>query len=216
LQDRNRVDNLFFDLCRNLVEMPETMKRLAWVQFFSWFALFTMWIYTTPAVTSFHYGATDTASARFNEGADWVSVLFAAYNVVAVIAAMLLPWLIRRLGLFRSHQLALLLGAAGLGSFALVRDPQWLLASEIGIGFAWASIVSIPYAILANAIPAARMGTFMGIFNFFIVIPQLLAAAVLGVIVEHVFGGAPIYALALAAASLVAAACAVFFVERNA
>ena len=215
LQDRNRVDNLFFDLCRNLVEMPETMKRLAWVQFFSWFALFTMWIYTTPAVTSFHYGATDTASARFNEGADWVSVLFAAYNVVAVFAAMLLPWLIRRLGLFRSHQLALLLGAAGLGSFALVRDPQWLLASEIGIGFAWASIVSIPYAILANAIPAARMGTFMGIFNFFIVIPQLLAAAVLGVIVEYVFGGAPIYALALAAASLVAAACAVFLVERD-
>ena len=215
LQDRNRTDNLFFDMCRNLVEMPETMKRLAWVQFFSWFALFAMWIYTTPAVTSFHYGASDPASALFNEGADWVSVLFAGYNVVAVFAAMLLPLLIRRFGLFRAHQSSLLLGAVGLASFALIRDPQWLLASEIGIGFAWASIVSIPYAILANAIPAARMGIFMGIFNFFIVIPQLLAAAVLGIIVEYLFGGAPIHALSLAAASMVAAAIAVSFVERR-
>lgn len=215
MQNRNQVDNVFFDMCRNLVEMPQTMKRLAWVQFFSWFALFTMWIYTTPAVTSFHYGTSDTASARYNEGADWVSVLFAGYNVAAVFAAMLIPLLIRRLGLFRSHQFNLLLGALGLASFAILRDPAWLLASEIGIGFAWASIVSIPYAILANSIPAARMGIFMGIFNFFIVIPQLLAAAVLGIIVEYVFGGEPIHALSLAAASMVAAAFAVSFVEQR-
>lgn len=215
MQNRNRVDNLFFDMCRNLVEMPETMRRLAWVQFFSWFALFTMWIYTTPAVTSFHFGALDTASVRYNEGADWVSVLFAGYNVVAVFAAMLIPLLIRRLGLLRTHQFNLLFGALGLASFALLRDPAWLLASEIGIGFAWASIVSIPYAILANAIPAARMGIFMGIFNFFIVIPQLLAAAILGIIIEYLFGGEPIHALSLAAASMVAAAVAVSFVERR-
>ena len=216
MQHRNRIDNPYFDMCRNLVEMPETMKRLAWVQFFTWFALFAMWIYTTPAVTSFHYGASDTTSAQYNEGADWVAVLFAGYNVAAVFAAMLIPLLIRRFGLFRSHQCCLLLGAAGLASFALLRDPAWLLASEIGIGFAWASIVSIPYAILANAIPAARMGIFMGIFNFFIVIPQLLAAAVLGIIIEHLFGGEPIHALTLAAASLAAAALAVIRVERHA
>lgn len=214
MQNRNRVDNPFFDMCRNLLEMPETMKRLAWVQFFTWFALFAMWIYTTPAVTSYHYGTQDTASALYNEGADWVSVLFASYNLAAVFAAMTIPLLIRRFGLFRSHQVNLLLGALGLASFTLVRDPVWLLASEVGIGFAWASIVSIPYAILANAIPAARMGIFMGIFNFFIVIPQLLAAAVLGIIVEYLFGGQPIHALSLAAASLVAAAVAVSFVER--
>ncbi len=215
MQARNRVDNLFFDMCRNLVEMPETMKRLAWVQFFTWFALFAMWIYTTPAVAGFHFGARDATSAAYNEGADWVAVLFASYNLAAVFAAMTIPLLIRRFGLFRSHQINLLLGALGLASFAVLRDPAWLLVSEVGIGFAWASIVSIPYAILANAIPAARMGIFMGIFNFFIVIPQLLAAAVLGVIVEHLFGGQPIHVLTLAAASLAAAAFSVFFVERR-
>ena len=215
MQKRNRVDNPYFDMCRNLVEMPQTMKRLAWVQFFSWFALFAMWIYSTPAVTEHHYGTRDVGSLLYNEGADWVAVLFASYNVVAVVAAMSIPWLIRRLGLFRSHQFNLLLGALGLTSFLVIGDPAWLLVSMVGVGFAWASIVSIPYAILANAIPATRMGIFMGIFNFFIVIPQLLAAAVLGVIVEHLFGGRPIYALPLAGLSMLAAVIAVRFVERQ-
>ena len=215
MQNSGRVDNPYFDMCRNLVEMPETMKRLAWVQFFSWFALFAMWIYATPAVTDHHYGAQDTGSLLYNEGADWVAVLFASYNAVAVAAAMTIPLLIRWLGMFRSHQVSLLLGACGLASFLLIEDPAWLLASMVGVGFAWASIVSIPYAILANAVPAARMGIFMGIFNFFIVIPQLLAAAVLGIIVEHLFGGRPIYALPLAGLSMIAAAVAVRFVERQ-
>ncbi len=214
MQRRNRVDNLYFDLCRNLVEMPETMKRLAWVQFFAWFALFVMWIYTTPAVTSHHYGTQDASSALYNEGADWVAVLFASYNLVAVVAAMTIPWLIRWLGLFRAHQVNLLLGALGLGSFVLIRDPAWLLAAMVGVGFAWASIVSVPYAILANAIPAARMGIFMGIFNFFIVIPQLLAAAVLGLVIEYLFLGQTIYALPLGGFCMLVAAVAVRFVER--
>ena len=215
MQRRGRVENLYFDMCRNLVEMPETMKRLAWVQFFSWFALFAMWIYSTPAVTAYHYGTDDVTSQLYNQGADWVAVLFAGYNVVAVAAAMTIPLFIRWLGLFRSHQLNLLLGAIGLASFLVIRDPAWLLVSMVGVGFAWASIVSIPYAILANAIQAARMGIFMGIFNFFIVIPQLLAAAVLGIIVEHVFGGRVILALPLAGLSMVVAAFAVRFVERQ-
>ncbi len=215
MQRRGRVENLYFDMCRNLVEMPETMKRLAWVQFFSWFALFAMWIYSTPGVTAYHYGTEDVTSLLYNQGADWVAVLFASYNVVAVVAAMSIPLFIRWMGLFRSHQFNLLLGALGLASFPVIRDPAWLLVSMVGVGFAWASIVSIPYAILANAIPAARMGIFMGIFNFFIVIPQLLAAAVLGVIVEHLFGGRPIYALPLAGLSMLAAAVAVRFVERQ-
>ena len=210
-----RVDNPYFDMCRNLVEMPETMKRLAWVQFFSWFALFAMWIYATPAVTEYHYGARETGSPLYNEGADWVAVLFAGYNVVAVAAAMTIPLLIRWLGLLRTHQVNLLLGALGLASFLLIEDPAWLLVSMVGVGFAWASIVSIPYAILANAIPAGRMGVFMGIFNFFIVIPQLLAAAVLGIIVGSLFDGHPIYVLPLAGGFMVAAAVAVSFVERR-
>ena len=215
MQNRGRVNNPYFDLCRNLVEMPDTMKRLAWVQFFSWFALFAMWIYTTPAVTAYHYGATDPSSALYNRGADWVAVLFAAYNVAAVGAAVLIPVLIRSLGLHRTHQVNLLLGAAGFAAFLLIRDPAWLLAAMVGVGFAWASIVSIPYAILANSIPAARMGVFMGIFNFFIVIPQLLAAAVLGLIVGGLFDGQAIHALTVASLSMIAAALAVRFVERR-
>ena len=215
MQRRGRVENPYFDMCRNLVEMPETMKRLAWVQFFSWFALFAMWIYSTPAVTAYHYGTDDVTSLLYNQGADWVAVLFASYNVVAVVAAISIPLFIRWMGLFRSHQLNLLLAALGLASFSVIRDPAWLLVSMVGVGFAWASIVSIPYAILANAIPAARMGIFMGIFNFFIVIPQLLAAAVLGIIVEHIFGGRVILALPLAGLSMVVAAFAMRFVERQ-
>ena len=213
LQNAGRVHNLYFDLCRNLVEMPQTMKRLAWVQFFSWFGLFAMWIYTTPAVAEHHYGARQPGSLLYNQGADWVGMLFAGYNLVAVFAAIVIPWLIRMLGLGRAHQVNLLLGALGFLSFLLIEDPDWLLASMLGVGFAWASIVSIPYAILANALPGARMGVFMGIFNFFIVIPQLLAAAVLGLIIEHLFGGQPIYALLLAGLAMIAAAVAVRFVR---
>ena len=213
LQNAGRVHNLYFDLCRNLVEMPQTMKRLAWVQFFSWFGLFAMWIYTTPAVAEHHFGARQPGSLLYNQGADWVGMLFAGYNLVAVFAAIVIPWLIRMLGLGRAHQVNLLLGALGFLSFLLIEDPDWLLASMLGVGFAWASIVSIPYAILANALPGARMGVFMGIFNFFIVIPQLLAAAVLGLIIEHLFGGQPIYALLLAGLAMIASAVAVRFVR---
>ena len=213
MQNAGRVHNLYFDLCRNLVEMPQTMKRLAWVQFFSWFGLFAMWIYTTPAVAEHHYGAQQPGSLLYNQGADWVGMLFAGYNLVAVFAAIVIPQLIRWLGLGRAHQVNLLLGALGFVSFLLIEDPDWLLASMLGVGFAWASIVSIPYAILANALPGARMGVFMGIFNFFIVIPQLLAAAVLGLIIEHLFGGQPIYALLLAGLAMIAAAVAVRFVR---
>ena len=216
LQNAGRVQNPYFDLCRNLVEMPQTMRRLAWVQFFSWFALFAMWIYTTPAVASRHYGAKDAASVGYNEGADWVGVLFAAYNLFAVAAAVAIPWLIRSLGLGRAHQASLMLGALGYFAFPFIDDPVWLLAPMVGVGFAWASIVSVPYAMLANALPAARMGVFMGIFNFFIVIPQLLAAAVLGLIVGGLLGGQAIYALPLAGLSMLAAAAAVHFVGRPA
>ena len=212
MQRSGRTRNAYFDLCRNLVEMPITMRRLAWVQFFSWFALFSLWIYATPAITQHHFGATDTASVAYNAGADWVAVLFASYNAFAVVAAMVIPLLIRRVGLKRAHQINLLLGALGLSSILVIRESAWLLAAMVGVGFAWASIVSIPYALLANALPAARMGVFMGIFNFFIVIPQLLAAVVLGGIVVHLFGGQPIYALLLGGAALVAAAVAVRWV----
>jgi maltose/moltooligosaccharide transporter len=185
------------------------MRQLVPVQFFSWLALFAMWIYTTPGVTRTHFHAMSAADATYNEGANWVGVLFAAYNGFAALAAIVIPVISRRIGLARSHALNLTLGAIGLASFALVSNPDWLLASMVGVGFAWASIVSLPYALLADSVPSRKMGVYMGIFNFFIVIPQLIAAAALGAVVKGLLGAEPIYALVVGAVSfLIAGACA--------
>ena len=200
-----RERNFVTDILADLRAMPATMRQLAVVQFFSWFALFAMWIYTTGAVTSVHFGATDASSAAWNEGANWVGVLFAAYNGFAALAAILIPPLTRRLGLRVAHLLNLALGGLGLLSFLVIRDPRWLLAAMVGVGFAWASILSIPYALLSDSVPAKKMGVYMGIFNFFIVIPQLCAASLLGFLLKTFFGGAPIAALGIGGASLIAA-----------
>ncbi|QWP78045.1 MFS transporter [Lysobacter sp. K5869] len=207
----------FATVMDDLGAMPAAMTRLAVVQFFSWFALFAMWIYTTPAVTQLHYHTSDTASAAYNEGANWVGVLFAAYNGFAALAAIAIAPMARRWGLRRSHVFNLALGGAGLLSVALVRDPQMLLLSMVGIGFAWASILSLPYAMLSDSVPAAKMGVFMGIFNFFIVIPQLVAASLLGFLVKHAFGGHPAAALSIGGISLfVAGACTLWVREPGA
>jgi maltose/moltooligosaccharide transporter len=175
------------------------------VQFFSWFALFALWIYTTPAVAQVHFGSTDPHSAAYNEGANWVGVLFAAYNGFAALAALVIPLMVRRWGLRVSHLVNVWLGGAGLLSFLFIRDPHWLLLSTVGVGFAWASILSLPYVLLSDSLPAAKMGVYMGIFNFFIVIPQLLAASVLGVLLKLFFHGQPVWALALGGGSLLIA-----------
>jgi len=201
----SRSHNLFTDIVHDMHTMPATMRQLAVVQFFSWFALFAMWIYTTAAVTQVHFGATDAQSAAYNEGANWVGVLFAAYNGFAAVAALVIPRMTRRFGLRVSHLVNLSLGGLGLISFLLIRDPQWLLLSMAGVGFAWASILSLPYALLSDSVPAAKMGVYMGIFNFFIVIPQLLAASVLGFLLKTFLGNAPINALLIGGVSLIVA-----------
>jgi maltose/moltooligosaccharide transporter len=201
----SRTRNLFTDIVDDMQQMPATMRQLAVVQFFSWFALFAMWIYTTPAVTAVQFGSSDTQSAAYNEGANWVGVLFAAYNGFAALAALVIPWMTRRIGLRWSHLLNLCLGGAGLFSFLLIHDPHWLLLSMVGVGFAWASILSLPYALLSDSVPAQKMGVYMGIFNFFIVIPQLLAATLLGFLLKTFFANASIDALLIGGASLVLA-----------
>ena len=205
--------NGFSEVVEDLFQMPVTMKQLAVVQFFSWFGLFAMWIYTTAAVTARHYHATDTASRAYNDGADWVGVLFAAYNGVAALAALLIPLIARAVGRRASHAICLSLGGLGLLSFPFIRDPVLLWMPMIGVGFAWSSILSAPYSILSGALPARKMGVYMGIFNFFIVIPQLLAATILGLLVKTFFGGEAIWALVLGAASMFAAALCVFAVN---
>jgi maltose/moltooligosaccharide transporter len=200
-----RGHGMLREVMGDLYGMPTSMRRLAWVQLFSWFALFAMWIYTTSGVTETIYGTTDVGSALYNEGANWVGVLFAAYNGFAAVAAVVIPLMVRRWGLRISHLVNLCLGGAGLLSFLVIRDPQWLLASMVGVGFAWASILSLPYALLSDNLPAAKMGVYMGIFNFFIVIPQLLAASVLGLLLRLCFHNQPIWALALGGVCLLTA-----------
>jgi maltose/moltooligosaccharide transporter len=212
---RSRRRNMFTTIMSDLHDMPEPMRRLAVVQFFSWFTMFTMWIYTTPAVTSVHFGSTDPQSALYNEGANWVGFLFGTFNGVAAVAAIMIPVMVRRLGMRVSHLVNLWLGAAGLGAFLLIKDPQWLLLGMVGVGFAWASILSLPYALLADSVPSEKMGVYMGIFNFFIVIPQLLAASVLGVLINSLFGGEPIYALAIGGVSWLIAGLCVLRVEDS-
>ncbi|TAN08249.1 MAG: MFS transporter [Rhodanobacteraceae bacterium] len=211
---RTRSRGTLRQVMGDLYAMPDAMRRLAWVQFFSWFALFAMWIYTTPTVTALQFGASDPQSAAYNAGANWVGVLFAAYNGFAALAAVVIPWMARAWGLRVSHLVNVVLGGAGLISIALIRDPHWLLLSMLGVGFAWASILSLPYALLADNLPAAKMGVYMGIFNFFIVIPQLLAASVLGVLLAGFFHGRPVYALVLGGISLVIAGLCVLRVRE--
>jgi maltose/moltooligosaccharide transporter len=187
----------------DLYGMPGPMRRLAWVQFFSWFALFAMWIYTTPAVTSVQFGSSDPQSLAYNTGANWVGVLFAAGNCFLIAGAGVIPLMVRLLGLRWSHLVNLAAGGLGLASFAWVRSPDWLLLSMAGVGFASASIQSLPYTLLSDNLPAEKMGVYMGIFNFFIVIPQMLAASVLGGLVHALFGDRPAFGLVLGGASMV-------------
>ncbi|MDQ3038265.1 MAG: MFS transporter, partial [Pseudomonadota bacterium] len=140
LSGMTRAEGMLATIMHDLHSMPETMRKLAVVQFFSWFALFAMWIYTTAAVTEVHFGSTDTSSAAYNEGANWVGVLFAAYNGFAALAAIVIPYMVRTLGLRISHLVNSALGGLGLLSMLWIRDPQWLLLSMVGVGFAWASI----------------------------------------------------------------------------
>lgn len=208
-----RADNAFTRILDDVRDMPPAMAQLAVVQFFSWFALFAMWIYTTAAVTETHFGSTDPASAAYNAGANWVGVLFAAYNGFAALAAMVIPWMARRFGLRGSHLINAVLGGLGLLSISWIRDPHWLLLSMVGVGFAWASILSLPYAMLSDSVPAAKMGTYMGIFNFFIVIPQLVAASLLGFLLKTLLDGHPINALAIGGASMIVAGLCVLRVR---
>ncbi len=213
LQSKGRFTNGFVTIINDFQDMPTTMKQLAGVQFFSWFALFAMWIYTTAAVTSHVFGTSDTASELYNQGANWVGVCFAAYNGIAALIAFLLPVLAKHSSRKMTHAICLLFGALGLLSVFIVTDYRWLLGSMVGVGIAWASILSMPYAILAGSLPSAKMGYYMGVFNFFIVIPQIVAASILGFILGKFFDGQAIYAMLLGGLSFLIAAALVFRVE---
>ena len=211
-----RRDNLLTNVIGDFAGMPPIMKRLALTQFFTWSALFIMWIYTTPVVAQYAFGSADPASAAYNAGGNWVGILFATYNAVAaIVAAFVLQPVARRLGQVKTHALALAIGAAGYASFLMIRDPWWLLLSEVAIGIAWASILAMPYAILASSLPQRKLGIYMGLFNVFIVVPQLLVATVMGTIVRHAFPTEPIWTMAFAAGVMALAALSMLRVRTD-
>ncbi|MBR9727132.1 MFS transporter [Shewanella intestini] len=214
-QGDNQSMGMTFNVVNDLFHMPRAMKQLAIVQFFAWFALFSMWIYTTSAVTSHHYDSNDVLSQAYNDGADWVGILFASYNGFAAIAAMIIPLLAKTVGIKFTHTINMFLGGIGLISFYFITDPTHLWIPMIGVGFAWASILSVPYAMLSGVIPAHKMGVYMGIFNFFIVIPQLLAASILGLLLRVFFDSQPIYAVVLGGIFMMVSGIAVHFVQNE-
>ncbi|MGE5318186.1 MAG: MFS transporter [Chloroflexota bacterium] len=206
------------DIFRDFAKMPLTMRQLGLVQFFSWFALFSMWVFTTPALAQHVWGlpATDNKSEAYNTAADYVGVIFGVYNLVAAIFAMLLSVIAAKVGRRLTHSICLIIGGLGLISILFIQSPdlRWLLNfSMIGVGIAWASILAMPYAILAGSIPAKKMGVYMGIFNFFITFPQIVNGIFGGPIVKYFYHGHAVYALVAAGVFMIAGAISVIFVK---
>lgn len=205
----------FSEIVKGIGTMPKTMVQLAVVQFFTWVAFFAMWIYTTSGVAQNAYGTTDTTSKAFQDAGDWVGVMFMVYNGISALAAFLLPILAARIGRRFTHMISLVIGGLGLISIFFIKDSQILLLPMVAVGLAWASTLTMPYAILAGALPANKMGFYMGVFNFFIVIPQIVAAAILGYFVREVFNEQSIYALVVGGVSMIIAGLMNFIVKEG-
>jgi maltose/moltooligosaccharide transporter len=203
----------FAEIGSSLAEMPATMKQLAVVQFFTWFALPCMWQFFGIAVARHVFGAPNEQSPLFAEGAEWGGLCFAAYNVVCFLIAFLLPWLARMTSRKTVHMIALICGGIGLISVLFISNKWMLFASMAGVGIAWASILSMPYVMLSTAVPAARMGVYMGVFNLFIVIPQIVMSLLVPRIYNSVLGGDPRNAVVLGGVSLLIAAATVWIVR---
>ena len=216
LARRGSTTNMLANIVGDFSGMPEVMKRLALVQFFSWSALFVMWIYSAPVVAQYYFGSADPQSAAYQDGANWWGTLYAMQNGFATIAALtFLPLLSRSIGKVRTHMLALICGAAGYASFFILPTSTSLIASQLLVGIAWASILAMPYAILASSLPQRKLGIYMGLFNIFIVVPQLLVATVMGSIMKAAFPDQPIWTMAFAAVVLVLAALAMTRVSEE-
>ena len=191
------IKALLKEISEAMREMPATMKQLAVVQFFTWLGLFCMWMFYGLTTAYRVFAAPSSKSEAFDHGTEWGGWMFAIYSIVCFLVAFSLPRLARTLGRRKTHAVALTLGGLGLLSMYFVSTPDQQYVSMVGIGIAWASTLAMPYAILASSIPAARMGVYMGIFNFFIVIPEIVASFTFGPIIKLLFGegstNAPLY-----------------------
>jgi len=206
-----KFSNIFSDFRK----MPVAMRQLGLVQFFSWFALFSMWVFTTPAIANhvFKLPIEDTSSDKFREAQNWTGIIFGVYNGVSALYALMLPRIAKILGKKKTHAFSLIAGGVGLISMYFADSKTDLLFSMVGVGFAWASILSMPYAILANKIPSGKMGVYMGIFNFFITIPQIVNGVIGGPIVRSIYSNQAIYAVVLGGVFMLSAAVSVLYVQ---
>jgi maltose/moltooligosaccharide transporter len=195
---------------------PKIFWQLGFVQFFSWFALFLMWVYTTRAIANQVWGpdAIDAKSVGFNEAGDWTGVMFAFYSAVAALYSLLIPKIAKAIGRKKVYSFSLLLGGIGLISMMLVEDKNVLLLSISGVGLAWAAILAMPYAMLSGSLPADKMGVYMGLFNATITLPQI-TAGILGSTLIAFFGGNPMTIIVIAGVSMLIAGLAVFLVKQN-
>jgi maltose/moltooligosaccharide transporter len=205
----------FSEFLNDLVNMPKTMRQLGVVQFFSWFALFSMWVFTTSAVAAhiYHLPASDTSSHQYSQASDWVGKMFGVYNAVSAAYALSLPYIVKRINRKRTHAFSLAMGGIGLISIFFIQNHYLLFFSMIGVGLAWGSILAMPYAILSSSIPAKKIGVYMGLFNFFITFPQIVNSLTGSLIVKYFFNSQAIYGLVMAGVFMFLAAISVLFVQ---
>jgi maltose/moltooligosaccharide transporter len=203
----------FMQLLKNT---PNTMLRLGIVQFFSWFSLFLMWVYTTQGVAQnvWQTATNDGTSAIFNTAGNWVGVLFGIYSIFAALYSLGLAKIANRFGRKSTYMFSLLAGGIGLISMIFIKNQYGLIISMLGIGIAWAAILAMPYAILSAVLPASKMGVYMGLFNATITIPQI-AAGFLGGFILSLLGGQAIMMLAVAGVSMLLAGFSVYFVKEK-
>jgi maltose/moltooligosaccharide transporter len=213
-QESAGVGNAFREILTGIGSMPKAMRQLAVVQFFTWFALFCMWIYFVPAVATRVFGGTP-GSPEYLRGNEWGGLCFSVYNGTAFAFAFVLLALVSKFSARSIHRFCLLCGGVGLILACVVPRQYVLLGSMVLVGVAWASILSMPYAMLSNTIPAQKMGFYMGVFNFFIVIPQILASLGLGQLMKSVLGDNPMNAVLLGGSSMIFAGLCVGLVSRD-
>ncbi|MCX6234278.1 MAG: MFS transporter [Bacteroidetes bacterium] len=201
------------DKKRAKFKIPKTMWQLLLVQFFSWFALFSMWVFTTPAVAKHFFETTDPNSLAYQNAGNWVGILFGIYNGISAIIALLLPKVAKRIGRRTTHAMALTIGGLSFISFYIIPTHQLLVIPMVGIGIAWGSILAMPYAMLASSIPPKQMGMFMGLFNMSITIPQIVNGIFGGLILQYIFHDDPLLSLIMAGAFMILGAISTFFVK---
>jgi maltose/moltooligosaccharide transporter len=215
--ERHGAGAIAREVIESIREMPKTMRQLGVVQLLTWLGLFCMWLFFVPATARHVFGATDPKSDLYTQGIEWGGFAFAFYSITCFIVALALPKIAERTSRKFVHSAALICGAVGLLSVYLIHDKYLLLLSMVGVGIAWASILSMPYAILSTALPPGKMGVYMGVFNFFIVIPEIIASLFFGPVSRLLFGegnpNAPVYFVLLGGVCLLAASVCVQFVD---